>query len=108
MYALREKQDCTQKDLVDLLVQPKQSMHTALKKLVNDGYVVLECQESDRRSKYIRLTEKGICLAETTADQIVQVENRAFSTFTEEERETVLRLFERLTCEMQREMQKVQ
>ena len=107
LYALREKPDCTQKDLVDLLLQPKQSIHTALKGLINDGYVVLENQKIDRRSKLIRLTERGTSLAENSADQIVQAENRAFLTLTAEERKTILRLFEQLTNEMQNEMQKI-
>ena len=47
LYTLREKSECTQKDLVDLLLQPKQSIHTALKALVRDGYVVLECPENN-------------------------------------------------------------
>lgn len=107
LYALREKPDCTQKDLVNLLVQPKQSMHTALKGLVKDGYVTLEYQKSDRRSKLIRLTEKGGGLAEQTADQIVEAENRAFSTLTEEERETFLHLFQRLSSAVREEMEKL-
>ena len=107
LYTLREKQDCTQKDLVDLLLQPKQSIHTALKGLVNDGYVILESQERDRRSKHINLTDKGISLAQNTADQIVQAENKAFSALTDEERKTFLYQFDRLTSALYGEMQKL-
>lgn len=107
LYTLREKQDCTQKDLVDLLLQPKQSIHTALKGLVNDGYVILESQERDRRSKHIHLTEKGISLAQNTADPIVQAENKAFSALTDEERKTFLYQFDRLTSALYGEMQKL-
>lgn len=107
LYTLREKQDCTQKDLVDLLLQPKQSIHTALKGLVNDGYVILESQEHDRRSKHIHLTDKGISLAQNTADQIVQAENKAFSALTDEERKTFLYQFDRLTSALYGEMQKL-
>lgn len=107
LYTLREKQDCTQKDLVDLLLQPKQSIHTALKGLVNDGYVILESQERDRRSKHIHLTDKGISLAQNTADQIVQAENKAFSALTDEERKTFLYQFDRLTSALYGEMQKL-
>lgn len=107
LYTLREKQDCTQKDLVDLLLQPKQSIHTALKGLVNDGYVILESQERDRRSKHIHLTDKGISLAQNTADQIVQAENKAFSALTDEERKTLLYQFDRLTSALYGEMQKL-
>ena len=86
---------------------PKQSIHTALKGLVNDGYVILESQERDRRSKHIHLTDKGISLAQNTADQIVQAENKAFSALTDEERKTFLYQFDRLTSALYGEMQKL-
>lgn len=107
IYSLREKEECTQKDLVDLLLQPKQSIHSALRMLVKDGYVVLECPENNHRSKYIHLTEKGIALAENTADKIVCAENNAFQTLSGRERETLLNLFEQLTTILHKEMQKV-
>lgn len=107
LYTLREKSECTQKDFVDLLLQPKQSIHTALKALVRDGYVVLECPENNRRSKYIRLTEKGIALSKNTADQIVCAENAAFLTLTDEDRATILCLFERLSSALQKEVRKI-
>lgn len=107
LYTLREKDKCTQKDLVDMLLHPKQSIHSALRTLVKDGYVVLECPETNRKSKYIHMTKKGIALAEDTADKIVCAENRAFLTLTDEERKTVLNLFERLSIALHEEMQKV-
>lgn len=108
LYVLREKPECTQKDLVDLLLQPKQSIHTALRSLINDGYVQLECSEENRRSKRIQLTESGMKLSESTADKIVYAENIAFSKLTDSERETILNLFERLTSALQKEMQEVE
>ena len=107
LYVLRGKPDCTQKDLGDMLLHPKLSIHTALKGLVNDGYVVLECLEDNHRSKHIHLTEKGINLAKSTADQIIQAENRAFSTLTDEERKTVLHLFSQLSSALYGEVQKL-
>ncbi len=108
LYALRERPDCTQKDLVDLLLQPKQSIHTALQALIRDGYVVLEHTAGDRRSKHIRLTESGIKLAEKTADKIVSAEKRAFLTLSDRSRDNLLQLFERLIYATQAEMQKLE
>lgn len=108
LYTLREKDECTQKDLVDMLLQPKQSIHSALRTLVKDGYVVLEYPENNRRSKYIRLTEKGTVLAEDTADEIICAENNAFLSLTDEERRTILNLFQHLTDALHKEMQKIQ
>ncbi len=107
LYVLREKSKCTQKDLVDLLLQPKQSIHSALRTLVKDGYVLLEYTKNNRKSKYIQLTDKGIALAKNTADQIVQAENNAFLALTDSERKTFIKLFEHLTSALREEMRKV-
>lgn len=108
LYVLREDPECTQKDIVDMLLQSKQSIHSALKSLVKDGYVELECSKDNHRSKHIHLTEEGLALAEITADKIVRAENTAFLSLTDSERETILGLFERLTSALQKEMQKVE
>lgn len=107
LYVMRENPLCTQKDIGDLLLQSKQSIHSALKTLEKEGYVVLEYAENNRRNKYIHLTEKGITLAENTADKIVHAENIAFMTLTDTERETILSLFERVTSSLRKEMQKI-
>ena len=108
LYVLCEQSQCTQKDLVDLLLQPKQSIHSALKTMLKDGYVVLECSGDNRKNKYIRLTDKGRRLAENTADQIVRAENSAFLTLTAGERQTILELFERLTSSLRWEVQRIE
>jgi len=108
LYALREQPGCTQKDLVDLLLQSKQSIHTALRSLVRDGYVRLEYSEENRKSKHIHLTEAGKKLSASTADKIVCAENIAFLSLSDSERETILLLFERLTSAIQKEMQAVE
>lgn len=108
LYVLRENPECTQKDLVDILLQSKQSIHSALKSLIKDGYVELECSEKNNRSKQIHLTKTGIALAENTADKIVRAENIAFKSLSDSERNEILNLFERLTSALQKEMRHIQ
>lgn len=107
LYVLREKEKCTQKDLGDMLLQPKQSIHSALRTLAADEYVILKCSETNRKNKDIHLTEKGTALAENTADKIVYAERKAFLTLTDKERETILNLFEQLSSALREEMQKI-
>ena len=107
LYVLRENPESTQKDLADRLLHPKQSIHSALRSLVTDGYVVLKPSEDDRRSKQIQLTEKGIALAEATSDKILCAEMNTFLAFTNDERKTLLDLYERLTTALHKEMQKI-
>lgn len=108
IYVLRQMGVCTQKDFMDQLYYPKQTINSALKQLERNGYVTLERLEEDRRSKRIHLTEKGLAFAQDTADKIICAENAAFSCFTDEERDTFFALFERLSSALQQEMQKVE
>lgn len=106
LYVLRENPVCTQKDLVEQLLQSKQSIHSALKNLVQDGYVVLEYPPGNHKYKNIFLTEKGIDLVEKTADKIIRAEQSAFARFSEEEQETILKLITRLVDTLQDEIDK--
>lgn len=97
LYSLREASTAlTQSGLCDALCQPKQTIHSALKKLVADGCLELS-SEKDRRRKLIRLTEKGETLAQKTVDKVIALENRTFDTFTEEEQVQFLQLFRKYT-----------
>lgn len=107
IYVLRQNSVCTQKDLVEQLYYPKQSLNSALKSLEEKGYVVLELLENDRRSKPIRLTEKGIAFAKDTVDKIIQAENDAFAKLDDSERKTLFDLFDRLSSVLREEMGKV-
>lgn len=92
LYTLREsKEDLTQSTLCETTYQPKQTIHSALKKLEQEGYVELK-EMRDRRSKQVCLTPKGIQLAEKTVDRVIAAERDAFANLTEEETETFFRL----------------
>lgn len=107
IYVVRGNEICTQKDLVEQLYHPKQSINSALRSLEKDGYVVLEPLDNDHRCKRICLTEKGTTLAVNTADKIIDAERLAFSSLADSEREMFLNLFERLSSELDKEMQNI-
>ena len=107
IYVLRQMGVCTQKDFMDQLYYPKQTINSSLKQLEKNEYVTLERSEEDRRSKPIHLTEKGLAFAKETADKIICAEIAAFESFTDEERDTFMGLFEKLSFSLQQEMQKV-
>ena len=107
LYVLREDTRCTQKDLTKQLLQPKQSVHSALKTLEKDGYVELKYPENNRKSKYIYLTEKGASLAEDTVDKIIDAEISEFASLPYGERQTLLRLFDRLVNSLDGEIRKL-
>ena len=59
LYALREtKRPMTQSGICAAVYQPKQTVHSALKKLEGEGFLRL-AEGRDRRSKHLVLTERG-------------------------------------------------
>ena len=98
LYSLREAHNAalTQSELCYTLCQPKQTINSALKKMEHDGYIQLVSGE-DRRRKQIQLTEKGEVLAKETVDKVIVLENLTFDTFTAEEQQLFLRLFQKYT-----------
>ena len=62
LYTLRvEEKSFTQAEICEFLVEPKQTVNSALKKLVAEGYLALSAG-TDQRSKLVRLTPKGSSL----------------------------------------------
>lgn len=107
LYLLREGYTApVQREICAHLHQPKQSINSALKKMEADGLIELACG-SDRRSKQILLTSKGTSLCEHTVDRIVLAELRALGSLTDEEQETFLTLFHKLTDTLKEHMEEI-
>lgn len=97
LYALREAgRPMTQSDVCAAVYQPKQTVHSALKKLLRDGCLRLT-EGRDRRSKYLTLTEVGQALMARTVDGVMAAETAAMNTMTTAEQEQLLTLFRRYT-----------
>lgn len=104
LYTLRTEQEAiTQKEICEAFYYPKQTVNSALKKLENEGYIVLS-EMTDRRSKQIDLTPKGVKLAEKTADKITEAELASLSGLTDTERETFIELFRKYTGLLKKNM----
>ena len=108
LYFLRETQTpLTQRQMCGLLMQPKQSINTALKKMESDGWITLSPSSEDRRSKVLSLTQTGMAIASRTADPILRAEAAAFSRFSSKELENYLALLERHTNALQMELSSI-
>ncbi len=95
LYALREaERPMTQSDVCAAVYQPKQTVHSALKKLIGEGCLRL-AEGRDRRSKYLVLTERGEALVRRTVDPVMAAETAAMDTLTEAERTQFLSLCRR-------------
>ncbi len=97
LYSLRiEKETMSQSEICNLMYQPKQTINSALKNLEADGYIEL-IHTNNRRSKQVKLTQKGISLAENTADKVIYAEQNAMLDLTESEQENFILLFHKYT-----------
>ena len=95
LYTLRDAaRPLTQSDICAAVCQPKQTVHSSLKKLESAGYLRFT-EGRDRRSKYLTLTPQGETLASATVDRVIAAETEAMGTLTELERTQFLALSRR-------------
>ncbi len=93
LYSLRTwPPPVTQTSLCQWMHQPKQTINSALKHMEAQGLIQLS-PGGDRRTREILLTEAGAALAERTADQVVQAEERALAGLGPQERESFLLIY---------------
>ena len=81
---------CLQKDICDMNSISKQTIHSAIKKLEQDG--LLRLQPGQRREVHIRLTPQGSRLIQEKVLPILDLERQAMACLSPEERESFLRL----------------
>ena len=85
LYTLRaEERQFTQAEICEFLIEPKQTVHSALKKLEAEGYLA-RTSSADLRSKHVALTEKGEQFARTWIDRVPEAETAALGAMPEEE-----------------------
>lgn len=86
----------TMKQIAKTTGKDKSTITPLVNKLVELGYITKEKNETDKRSTYIILTEKGRQM-ETTFRMISgEVYNAAYQGFSAEEKEVFLRLLKKL------------
>ncbi len=90
-YILYERgEGYAQKDFCSLTGIGKTTINTAVKNMEKNGMLRLE--PIDGRSMGVYLTETGRKRMKDTVEQLIQIENQIFDSWTEEEREVILRL----------------
>lgn len=105
LYSLREPEIRTQAELCSVMFQSKQSVHSALQKLVEDGYVTLTPAPENHRQKHISLTPSGDALARSTADCIRRAETQALDSLTPAEADAFLNGYETLLTRLEVQLQ---
>lgn len=101
LYALTvENKPLSQIELISYLIAPKQTIHSAIHKMISEEYISLK--ETSGTKKYYTLTQKGKQLAKNTVTKVIENETLVFDTFSEEERTTFISLLSRYIQQMER------
>jgi len=109
MYILREHDELlTQSDICGITYESKQTVNSALKKMEINGFIELIKNEDNMKKKFIHLTEKGLELAEKTADKILAAEENSIRAMGRDEMETLLRLYEKYIDILDKEMNDIE
>lgn len=92
LYA--ENNQPTQRELCMRLHTPKQTIHSALRKMEQEGWIQYIALQ-DHRMKKITLCEKGIRAAQQSVALVTDKEEQAFQCFNETEKRLYLSLLQR-------------
>ncbi|MGG4217844.1 MarR family transcriptional regulator [Paenibacillus jamilae] len=86
---------CTQNDLCNSWYYSKQTIHTAVNSLLKSGYVILAQISGEKKRKQLILTEAGKIFVENNINPLRQAEMNVFLSFSIEERNQFITLFQR-------------
>lgn len=87
-----EKGACTQKELAESCLLPKQTVNAVITSFFKKGWVRLEELPEDRRTKTVIFTEAGKENAADVMSRVIKSEHDAMCRLTEEQRESLLAL----------------
>jgi DNA-binding MarR family transcriptional regulator len=86
----QNQEQCTQRLICEKSMFPKQTVNTILNSFENKGYISKQTSPSDKRNKYILLTEAGQRFANTVISDMLHMEESAFQHMEAEERQAML------------------
>lgn len=92
----RDPNPLAQQDVGNALSLPKTTMASAVSRLQDKGLVERVLSDSDKRVRVLTLTDSGSALATSLAEAQVQASAAMLKSLPEEDRETLVRLLERI------------
>ena len=86
----------SQKELADILHISPATVANSLKSMERSGYIARQTDERDSRRNLITITEKGLHALLTSREVFEHVDKYMFNGFTQEERDQVFSLHQRM------------
>jgi MarR family transcriptional regulator, organic hydroperoxide resistance regulator len=104
LNAILRTENCTQKQICEKTLLPKQTVNNVVTSFYKSGYVELREMPKNRRIKTIHLTEKGKQYADELIPHIHQADSKAMSALTEQQQDTLLELMQIYVSAFRKEM----
>ena len=98
---------CTQKEICDDWYENKQTINSATKKLVEEGYIDISPSPENSREKLLVFTEKGKFLAMRTVRKLIEAERNAFNALSEDEQNEAIRITQKYNEILKNEFSKI-
>ncbi len=104
LNAILYTENCTQKQICDKTLLPKQTVNNVITSFFKNGYIELREFPENRRIKTIHLTEKGMQYANNLIPHIHQADCKAMEALSEEQQDTLLKLMDIYVSTFRKEM----
>ena len=104
LNAIQQIKDCTQKQICEKTLLPKQTVNNVVTAFYKSGYIELREFPENRRIKTIHLTEKGEEYANELIPHIHQADKVAMEALTEEEQDILLSIMNTYVSAFRKEM----
>lgn len=104
LNAILYTENCTQKQICEKTLLPKQTVNNVITSFFKSGYIELREFPENRRVKTIHLTEKGMQYAQTLIPHIHEADCKAMETLSEEQQDMLLKLMDTYVSTFRKEM----
>lgn len=104
LSAIQQSENCTQKQICETTLLPKQTVNNVVTSFYKSGYIGLCELPENRRIKVIHLTESGKKYADELLPKIYRSNVQAMETLTKEQQETLIQLMNEYVRAFRKEM----
>ncbi len=104
LNAIQENENCTQKQICEKTLLPKQTVNNVITSFYKKGYIELIELAENRRIKTIHLTEKGKQYADLLVSHIQQASCKAMDSLDDQQQDELLKLMDIYVSTFRKEM----
>ena len=84
IYAMYEMKICTQKQICNEWMMPKQTVNSIFMELRDKGYLIFETDSTDKRERRARFSDTGLQYAKNILEGLLQIEENVMKKMGKE------------------------